>query len=267
MADAASAVVLSDAIAPIRAGKYEVRFAATATEVRQAQELRFAVMYAENGGRPDLKKMQARADIDEWDENAFHIVVIDNSSGEVVGTLRLVCSARLNEGQTFYTEQAFDISALRANYAVLLELGRFCIHPSGRNGAILMLIWKYAMNFIADNPIDVMIGCASFAGTEVNEHVDVLTWLYHRNRAPQELMPRPVIEHVRLRDVVRDSVEFDDATRLVPPLLRGYLKLGAKASDTAIVDPVFQTTFVAIYVDAAAMLTEGTVLVSSKRRQ
>lgn len=266
MVEAATKIGLSSAIAPIRAGKYEARFALTADEVRQAQALRFDVMYAEKGGRPDLKKVHARADIDEWDENAFHIVVIDSTTNSVVGTLRLVCSERLTDGQKFYTEQAFDISALRARYPVLLELGRFCIHPSGRNGAILMLIWKYAMNFIADNPIDVMIGCASFAGTEVTAHVDVLTWLYHRNRAPDDLMPKPVIEHVCLTDVVRESVEFDDATRQVPPLLRGYLKLGAKASDTAIVDPVFQTTFVAIYVDAAAMLTEDTVLVSSKRR-
>jgi len=257
---------LTTAIDPIRAGKYEARFALTPDEVRQAQALRYDVMYAEKGGRPDLKKVHARADIDEWDDNAFHIVVIDQTNNAVVGTLRLVCSERLEVGQKFYTEQAFDLSALRRRYPVLLELGRFCIHPSGRNGAILILIWKYAMNFIADNPIDVMIGCASFAGTDVADHVDVLTWLYHRNRAPEDLMPTPIVEHVALKEVVRESVEFDDATRQIPPLLRGYLKLGARASDAAIVDPVFKTTFVAIYVDSAAMLSEDTVLVSSKRR-
>ena len=257
---------LTTAIAPIRAGKYEARFAMTADEIRQAQTLRYDVMYAEKGGHPDLKKVHAHADIDEWDDQAFHIVVIDHSNSAVVGTLRLVCSERLAAGQKFYTELAFNIDALRGRYPVLLELGRFCIHPAGRNGAILMLIWKYAMNFISDNPIDVMIGCASFAGTDIADHVDVLTWLYHRNRAPDSLMPRPVVDHVCLKDVVRESVEFDDATRMVPPLLRGYLKLGARASDTAIIDPVFQTTFVAIYVDAAAMLSEDTVLVSSRRR-
>ena len=257
---------ISTAIPPIRAGRYEARLALTSQEIRQAQELRFEVMYAEKGGRPDLLKVRARADIDEWDERAFHIVVIDHDRHCVVGTLRLVCNYRLEEGQKFYTEQSFNISGLRAHYTGLLELGRFCIHPSGRNGAILMMIWKYAMNFIVENPIDVMFGCASFPGTRLDRHIDVLSWLYHRNRAPQALMPRAVTEHVRLADIVKKDTEFEQAARDVPALLKGYLKLGARASDTAILDPVFNTTFIAIYVDAKSMMGEDTVLIPGRRR-
>lgn len=253
-------------LSPISAGPYVVRLAVTADEVRLAQELRFRVMYLEKGGRPDLLKQASRADIDEWDEQAFHIIVHDRRDDRIVGTLRLMQSDRLLPGQSFYTEQSFDISGLRARYPILLELGRFCIDPSGRGGAILMLIWKFAMEFITQGEIDVMIGCASFPGTSIDKHIDVLSWLYFNNRAPAALMPKPKGEHVFLTDIVGEEANFSDAVRDVPPLLRGYLKLGAKASDCAILDAVFNTTFIAIYVDAKAMLDEPTSLLTSRRR-
>jgi hypothetical protein len=65
-----------------------------------------------------------------------------------------------------------------------------------------MLIWKYAMNFIVANPIDIMRGCASFAGTDIRAPVDVLSSLYHHNRVPEALMPRPIIDHIRLDEIV-----------------------------------------------------------------
>lgn len=252
--------------ASVVAGHYEARLANSPQEVLQAQKLRYQVMYAEKGGHPDLHKVKNKADIDQWDECAHHIVVVDNKvkPSKVVGTLRLVSNLSLAEGQSFYTEEAFDLSALRDHYPSMLELGRFCIDPSGRNGAILMLIWKYAMQFIVTNKVDVMFGCASFPGTNIDEHRDVLTYLSNNNLAPEELMPIPVIDHVKLADIATKEVDFDDATKGIPTLLRGYLKLGAKTSDTAIIDPVFNTTFICIYVDAKSMLSENTSLVTAR---
>lgn len=255
-----------EAPVPVVAGHYEARLANSSREVLQAQKLRYQVMYAEKGGHPDLHKVKNKADIDQWDECAHHIVVVDNKvkPSKVVGTLRLVSNLSLAEEQLFYTEEAFDLSALRNRYHSMLELGRFCIDPSGRNGAILMLIWKYAMQFIVTNKIEVMFGCASFPGTDINEHRDVLTYLYNNNLAPEELMPTPVTSHVKLADIMAREIDFDDATKGIPTLLRGYLKLGAKTSDTAIIDPVFNTTFICIYVDAKSMLSENTTLVTAR---
>lgn len=254
-------------IAPIKAGRYEVKFARTPNEVRLAQELRYRVMYAEKGGKPDLVKVKEQADLDEWDEVAFHVIVTDNNAPalKVVGTLRLVSNLALNEDQKFYTETAFDVIALRARYPSMLELGRFCIDPEGRNGAILMLIWKFAMQFIVTHRIDVMFGCASFPGTDIAQHRDVLSYLYTNNLAPPELMPRPVIDSVAIDTIVTDAKDFERATRNVPTLLRGYLKLGARASDHAIIDPIFNTTFICIYVDARSMISDNTTLVHQSR--
>ena len=129
-----------------------------------------------------------------------------------------------------------------------------------------MLIWKFAMQFIVDNRIDVMMGCASFPGTDVMRHKDVLGFLYKHNLAPPALRPKPIVGNsVDIVSVCDTSARFEDATRDIPTLLRGYLKLGARISDTAVIDPVFNTTFICIYVDAAQMQAEATPLVTSRR--
>ncbi len=253
----------------LRAGRYAVSLACTAEEVLAAQQLRYRVMYAESGGQPDQHKAILRADVDEWDDNAHHIIVTDTQSDvlHVLGTLRLVSSYGLRAGQAFYTEHSFDLSGLRARYPSALELGRFCVDGKARQGIVLGLIWRYAMAFIASNPIDVMLGCASFSGTNVRDHRDVLGYLYHHHLAPPSLRPQPKVSSWPLAELIADT-ESDAATvRAVPTLLRGYLKLGARISDAAISDPVFNTTFIAIYVVAAQMRSESTTVLNTQRRE
>jgi L-ornithine Nalpha-acyltransferase len=252
---------------PIVAGRYEVKLASSAREILLAQKLRYQVMYQEKGGRPDLVKAKMKADIDEWDASAQHIIVLDRKGKtlKVVGTLRLVSNLTLKEGQRFYTEAAFDLSKLRNHYPCMLELGRFCIDQTGRNGAILLLIWKFAMQFIVTNRIDVMLGCASFPGTDIQSHREVFTYLYNNNLAPEALMPEPIKDYVEIENILINDVDFDVAARDVPTLLRGYLKLGARTSSAAIIDPVFNTTFLCIYVDASSMISKNTTLVTAKR--
>lgn len=255
---------------PVLAGGYEVRLARTAAEISSAQKLRYQLLYLERGGRPDAEKAEREADADEWDAGAHHIVVIDRSASaqSIVGTLRLVTHSSLQADQAFYTERAFDISALRARYPRLLELGRFCIAADKRQGTILLLIWRYAMQFIVDNGIELMFGCASFPGTDPELHRDLLGYLYTHNLAPAALRPTPRVEsHVNLDRFASAEAGFEDATRKLPALLRGYLKLGARISDTAIIDPVFNTTFVCLYVESSKMLEHNTPLVQPKHRR
>ena len=254
---------------PIISGIYEVRMAQSAWEVREAQKLRYRLLYLERGGRPDELKTSLEADADEWDARAQHVIVLDRSGAapKVVGTLRLVATSALADEQRFYTEQAFDLSALRNRFPQMLELGRFCIEASKRHGTILLLIWKYTMQFIVDNRIELMFGCASFPGTNLDEHRDILGYLYQHNLAEEALRPTPRLKnHVQLATFASEEKVFDNATRQLPTLLRGYLKLGARVSDCAIVDPIFNTTFVCIYVEAREMLEGNTPLVRHRRR-
>jgi len=249
---------------PFAAGPYSVRLAESGEEIEAAQRLRYEVMYGEWGGKPDPAKVASRSDADEWDPLAYHIIVTDGrADGRVVGTLRLVSNLCLEPGQRFYTEAAFDLSKLRDRYGKILELTRFCIDPDGRHGVILMLIWKFAMQFIAETRTEVMMGCASFTGMDAVVHGDVLHHLQREYLAPEDLRPSPVVDNfVRIDDLPVGDAE--GAERKIPTLLRGYLKLGARVSDTAIIDPVFNSTFICIYVDAASMAGEDTVLVTAR---
>ncbi|MEM7218585.1 MAG: GNAT family N-acyltransferase [Pseudomonadota bacterium] len=244
----------------LRAGPFVARLARDGNEVRQAQALRYRVLLRDSGGQPGDEADAVEADIDEWDDIASHIIVRDTRSddGLVVGTLRLVSSRELRPGQSFYTEHAFDVSALRSRFDHLIELGRFCVDPETRNGIVLGLIWKLAAQLIIEREADALFGCASFAGADVNLHLDALAFLYRECMAPEELNVTPRIAHVRLSELNLPPAAGSE--RSVPTLVRGYLKLGARSSDAAIVDAQFNTTFVCLYADARAMIEGQSIL-------
>ena len=246
------------------AGHYDVRLAQSVDEIQAAQNLRYEVLFKESGGQISREMLNVEREEDEWDEIAYHVVVLDTKDdNRIVGTVRLVSGDALKPSQRFYTESAFNLDGLLNHYQSTLELSRACVSPSGRGGAILMLIWKFTMQFIAQNKYDVLFGCASFAGTDHLKHVEILSYLYHKHLADERLMPepRPEATSVAIKDFEQKPGKGKERGQ-VPTLLRGYLKIGARISEHAIIDPVFNTTFVAIYVDAAEMFSSNHLLVN-----
>ena len=246
------------------AGQYDVRLAQTVSEIEAAQNLRYKVLFKESGGRINRDMLNTQREEDQWDDIAYHVIVIDRrKQDEIVGTVRLVSGQALKPGQDFYTEHAFDLSKLRAHYQNTLELSRACVSPQGRGGAILMLMWKFTMQFIEQNNYQVLFGCASFAGTDYHQHTEILSYLYNKHLADPELMPVPrsEVESIEIKGFQVTPQKGKNRGQ-VPTLLRGYLKIGARISDHAIIDPVFNTTFVAIYVDAKKMFNTNHVLVN-----
>jgi putative hemolysin len=246
------------------AGQYDVRLAKSEAEILASQKLRYEVLFKESGGRITREMLNTEREEDEWDAIAYHVVVTDKRlDDKVVGTVRLVSNASLANGQTFYTEHAFDLSGLFNAYGKTLELSRACVSPEGRGGAILMLIWKFTMQFIEQNNYDVLFGCASFKGTDYSEHTEILSYLYEKNLASEALMPKPkvAVQSIAIKDFSQVPGK-GKARGKVPTMLRGYLKVGAKISDHAIIDPIFNTTFVVIYVDVKQMFNTNHVLVN-----
>jgi len=246
------------------AGRYNVRLASSKKEIQAAQKLRYEVLFKESGGRITREMLTSEREEDEWDHIAYHVVVVDSSCDDkVIGTVRLVSNQALKEGQEFYTEHAFDLSGLRTNYDRILELSRACVSPEGRGGAALMLLWKFTMQFIEQNHYDVLFGCASFHGTDYHEHTEILSYLYDKHLAREVLMPRVKsgIKSVAIKDFSQTPGKGKERGK-VPTMLRGYLKIGARISDHAVIDKVFNTTFVAIYVDVNEMFGSNHALVN-----
>jgi len=216
------------------AGRYDVRLAESDQEIQEAQKLRYEVLYKESGGRITKEMLNAEREEDEWDEIAF-----SNSS--------------LAENQSFYTEHAFNLDGVLNHYKKSLELSRACVSPEGRGG----------MQFIEQNDFDVLFGCASFSGTDYKKHTEILSYLYDKHLATPELMPVPkdTVTSVAIEDFTTKPGTGKDRGK-VPTMLRGYLKVGARISDHAVIDSVFNTTFVVIYVDAKKMFQINHVLVN-----
>jgi putative hemolysin len=239
-----------------RVGSLEVRLAQTAHEVRQAQKLRFRVFYQEGQAVANPGRLVARRDIDAFDAICDHLLVIDHAASDplakrpvVIGTYRLLRQAPAEEFGGFYSAGEFDIGALIGRHANLqfLELGRSCVLAEYRNKRTVELLWHGIHAYVSQDRCDVMIGCASLDGTDPNRLALPLSFLHHYARAPETWRARALPErYVEMNRLSKEAIDPKAALRVLPPLIKGYLRLGASIGDGAVVDHEFGTTDVLI---------------------
>ena len=244
-----------------RLGSLEVRLAATAEEVRQAQKLRYRVFYKEGSAVANAAKLLARRDIDAFDAICDHLLVIDRAPGArrksmVVGTYRLLRQdvAQLNGG--FYSAGEFDVGGLLARHSALnfLELGRSCVLPSYRNKRTVELLWHGIWTYLLQHRLDVMIGCASLDGIDPARLALPLSYLHHFARATEPWRARALpARHVEMNRLPKEAIDPKAALRELPPLIKGYLRLGALIGDGAVIDRQFGTTDVLIVLPVEAI--------------
>jgi len=247
-----------------RIGSLEVRLARTAAEVRRAQKLRYRVFYQEGGAVADTAARIARRDIDAFDSVCDHLLVIDHDAGgngsqrppAVVGTYRLLRQDIAEQHGGFYSSGEFDIGSLVARHRGLrfLELGRSCVLAPYRNKRTIELLWHGIAAYSQHNQPDVMIGCASLDGTEPEHLALELSFLHHFARAPEgwrtEALPKRRVEMNRMP---KDAIDQKAALRALPPLIKGYLRLGAYIGESAVIDRQFGTTDVLIVLRMSAL--------------
>lgn len=239
-------------------GALEVRIAETETEIEAAQRLRYRVFYEEMAAAPTPQMRAERRDFDKYDAFCDHLLVIDRNmrddKGEpvVVGTYRLLRGevAALHGG--FYTSSEFDLSPMlkRSPPATrLLELGRSCVLKSHRGKASTMqLLWRGNQLYIERYGVQIMFGCASFQGTDPDQHAMPLAYLHHFHSAPEEfrIRARPEL-YVDMNRMPKESIDLKEALRALPTLIKGYIRIGAYIGDGAVIDKQFGTTDVLIY--------------------
>lgn len=237
----------------LRAGSLEVRLAESPGEVAAAQSLRYRIFYEEMAARPSPEMARDRRDFDPFDEVADHLLVIDHARGSradgVVGTYRLIRRAAAARAGRFYTADEYDISPLLALDAELLELGRSCVSAAYRSGQTMQLLWRGIAAYVFQHDIALMFGCASIPGVDPAELAVPLSYLYHYHLAPPALRVSALPER-RSEMALTEATAIDRkaAYAQLPPLIKGYLRLGGFVGDGAVVDHQFHTTDVCVVV-------------------
>lgn len=254
----------------LRAGNLGVRIAETSTEVDAAQALRYRVFYEEMGARPSPEVLAARRDIDAFDAVADHLLVVDHELGEgssgVVGTYRMIQREGAAQAGRFYSADEYDLALIEAFPGRVLELGRSCVDAVYRGRAVMQLLWRGIASYVAEQEIDLMFGCASLGGTNPEALAQELTYLYGHHLAPPALRLRALPErHVEMQRMAPTAVDAKKAPLLLPPLIKGYLRLGAFVGDGAVIDRQFNTIDVAIVVKTD-MITEKYLKHYERRR-
>jgi putative hemolysin len=248
-----------------RLGELEVRLAASAAEVRRAQALRYRVFYEEMSAIADPRLREMRRDVDAFDPVCDHLLVLDHSRPrlpfsrmrpEIVGTYRLLRQEIAESGGGFYTAGEYEIAPLleRHRHLNFLELGRSCVLEGYRDKRTVELLWHGIWAYVLLHGIDVMIGCASLEGTDPDRLALPLSFLHHFARAPQDWLVRAEPgRRVEMDRLPRCAVDPKAALRALPPLVKGYLRLGAYVGDGAVIDRQFGTTDVCIVLPVAAI--------------
>ncbi len=242
-------------------GNLEVRLARSIADIKRAQRLRFEVFYKEMSAIPDKRTRKKKRDEDEYDVICDHLLVIDKATDrtmkrpwprrpKVVGTYRVLLQDVAETHQGFYTQGEYDIAPLiarkRSTHS-FMELGRSCVLKPYRNRRTVELLWQGLWTYIREHGANVMIGCASFPGTDPEAHALALSFLHHYALAPEEWRASAHPEQrVEMNVMPKEEVNVKEALKLMPPLIKGYLRLGAYVGDGAVVDKQFGTTDVLI---------------------
>lgn len=247
-----------------RIGNLEVRLAQGRKDIQRAQRLRFEVFYEEMSATPSVIAGMRRLDQDPYDAICDHLLVVDRSveagaypdswagtrRPHVVGTYRVLRQEVAQRSLGFYTASEYDIAPLIAAKSPryrFMELGRSCVLRPYRTKRSVELLWHGLWTYVREHRVDVMIGCASFEGTDPDAHAMALSFLHHQALAPPEWRCRAHKHlYVPMDRLPKEKVDTKAALKALPPLIKGYLRLGAFVGDGAVIDRQFGTTDVLI---------------------
>jgi len=252
----AGSVRFRDAVAngqPLgRIGTLEVRLTRSPEEVAAAQQVRYRVFFEELGARGGLDG--ERRDADRFDDICDHLLVIDTALpgrdiDRIVGTYRLLRDEMAAASDGFYSSGEFELEKLVARHRSrrFMELGRSCVLPKYRSKRTIEVLWQGIWAYVNTYDIGVMAGCASFQGTVPAAHAEALSFLAQQCRPAPEWDVRAVADRYCAMDLMpAEAVDPRSALAAMPPLIKGYLRLGAKVGDGCVVDHEFGTTDVFI---------------------
>lgn len=233
-----------------RIGSLEVRLARSVKEIEAAQTVRYRVFCEELGAQVTIPGAALQRDVDSFDDVCDHLIVCDRSLAgpdhcRVVGTYRLLPQERAELNGGFYSASEFELNRLveRNRSLRFVELGRSCVLPAYRTKRTIEAMWQAIWAYVKRHEIDVMAGCASFPGTVPAAHAEALSFLRHHCSAEGNWTVRAVQARYSSMDLMpEEAINPKAALMAMPPLIKGYLRLGARFGDGCVVDHEFGTT-------------------------
>jgi putative hemolysin len=216
---------------PEAKGKLTFNLARSEAEITEAQRIRYKVFGEEMGAK--LPSAELGLDIDRFDQFCDHLVVRDHSNDRVVGTYRILPPEQAVKAGSYYSETEFDLSRLTNLRDRMVEVGRSCVHPDYRDGATITQLWSGLADYIGKHSHEYLIGCASISmGDGGHYAASVYNKIHKLHAAPAEYR---VFPHCRLPlESLNQNLEV-----IIPPLLKGYLRLGAYVAGEPAWDPDF----------------------------
>lgn len=219
-----------------------ITWAKRQSEIREAQKLRYEVFADEMGAI--LPTYISGFDIDDFDNYCEHLLVRDRETWQVIGTCRVLTPAQARLAGRAYIEGEFDLSSLQSLREHMAELGRSCVHKNYRNGIVIKAVWKELINFMLFKKLSYLIGCVSIPmnmSSGDNKRVcsgDAAASIWRQVRDKNM-----VDTNYQIRPRFPLPVDCLDQTLKIdpPPLLKGYLRLGAKVLGGPAWDPNFNT--------------------------
>lgn len=243
---------------PLTIGTMEIRLATTKDEIIAAQELRWRVFYEEMAAQPSSEQAAVKRDFDLFDAIADHLLVIDNArpagQSPVVGTYRLIRRSVALAHGGHYSAGEFDISCLLNYPGEGLEVGRSCVDQAYRTRGTMQLLWRGIAAYVFHYEVSALYGCASLPGTDPNALTLPLSYLYHYHLAPPAIRPRALPgRFIDMQRMPQDQIDPRIGFNSLPPLLKGYLRVGGFVGNGAVIDSQFNTTDVCIVVKREAI--------------
>lgn len=205
----------------------------TPAEVEEAQRLRYRVFVEEMGANIPCEKNGV--DADEFDNWCQHLIVRSRQNGEVIGTYRVLTPENAHKLGRLYTDSEFDLKDFAPLRAKMIEVGRSCVHPDYRSGSSIMALWSGLGQFMQTHGYESLLGCASVRMDDGGAYAHSLYCQFKKDgllSTDFRATPRLSLDTAHLEAV---------SGAKPPPLLKGYLRLGASICGKPAVDPQFNT--------------------------
>jgi putative hemolysin len=215
--------------------------ARSVTEVREAQRLRFRVFAEEMGAR--VANGEVGIDGDALDAYCEHLLVRDSRSGDVVGTYRMLDWDHARRAGGFYAQSEFDLTRVRRFLPRVLEVGRACVHPAYRRGAVITMLWGGILRQVRMGRHSAVMGCASIPAADANLAVSICRQLLQDHLGPAGFRVTPY------RPFLLEG-RNDGGDVPIPSLIKGYLRLGAFVCGAPAWDPDFGTADLLLWLPA-----------------